>query len=182
MVTLIRSASLWAMAFLMVALGACDRPSQDGGSDQPAEIPPPNTAVTPRFVGDSALALVRTQVGFGPRIPGSASHRRCGDWMVAALRERGLQVVEQRESLTMHDGKVFELRNIVGVLMAVGAGDKPPQWVADVLAARSRSAASVTAKPYGLYLVAVDYPAIHELPQLLPGPLYFPELLGDFSR
>jgi Predicted aminopeptidases len=35
--------------------------------------------------------------------------------MVAALRERGLQVVEQRESLTMHDGKVFELRNIVGI-------------------------------------------------------------------
>lgn len=115
MVTLIRSASLWAMVFMMVALGACDRPSQDGDSDQPAEIPPPNTAVTPRFVGDSALALVRTQVGFGPRIPGSASHRRCGDWMVATLRERGLQVVEQRESLTMHDGKVFELRNIVGI-------------------------------------------------------------------
>ena len=70
---------------------------------------------------------------------------------------------------------------IVGVLMAVGAGDKPPEWVADVLAARDRSAGGVTAKPFGLYLVGVEYPAAFELPKASPGPLYFPEPLGGFA-
>jgi tRNA pseudouridine38-40 synthase len=73
------------------------------------------------------------------------------------------------------------VRNIVGVLMAVGAGDKPSQWVAEVLTARDRSLGGVTAKPNGLYLVSVDYPDAFSLPKLTPGPLYFSEPLGAFG-
>jgi len=67
------------------------------------------------------------------------------------------------------------------VLMAVGAGDKPSSWVAEVLAARNRSAAGVTAKPFGLYLVGVDYPEHFGLSSCLPGPLFFTEPLGGFA-
>lgn len=93
------------------------------------------------------------------------------------LARRGdLIVLEIRANAFLH----HMVRNIVGVLMQVGAGFKPATWVAEVLAAKDRSAGSVTAKPFGLYLVAVDYPADFGLPSCLPGPLFFPEPLGGF--
>ena len=50
------------------------------------------------------------------------------------------------------------VRNIAGTLVAVGAGEHDPGWVASVLAARDRRVGGVTAAPGGLYLVGVDYP------------------------
>lgn len=94
------------------------------------------------------------------------------------LARRGdLIVLEIKANAFLH----HMVRNIVGVLMSVGAGDKPPAWVSEVLSARSRSAGGVTARPNGLYLVAVDYPEAFNLPSLSPGPLYFPEPLGGFA-
>lgn len=94
------------------------------------------------------------------------------------LARRGdLIVLEIKANAFLH----HMVRNIVGVLMSVGAGDKPPAWVSEVLSARLRSAGGVTARPNGLYLVAVDYPEAFNLPSLSPGPLYFPEPLGGFA-
>ncbi len=94
------------------------------------------------------------------------------------LARRGeLLVLEVRANAFLH----HMVRNIVGVLLQVGAGHKPPAWVAEVLAARDRKAASVTAKPNGLYLVGVDYPAEFSLPSCMPGPLFLPEPLGGFA-
>lgn len=56
------------------------------------------------------------------------------------------------------------VRNIVGTLTAVGAGDKPVGWVGEVLAARDRKLAGATAPPGGLYLSAVSYPGAFKLP------------------
>lgn len=50
------------------------------------------------------------------------------------------------------------VRNIAGVLMAVGSGRKSPEWVKDVLLAKDRRLGAETAPPYGLYLVSVAYP------------------------
>lgn len=57
------------------------------------------------------------------------------------------------------------VRNIVGTLVAVGAGDRGVQWPAAVLAGRDRRLAGVTAEPYGLYLVAVTYPPKFAIPE-----------------
>ena len=51
------------------------------------------------------------------------------------------------------------VRNIAGVLMSIGAGEHEPEWARDVLDARDRKAAGITAPPHGLYLVNVQYPA-----------------------
>lgn len=50
------------------------------------------------------------------------------------------------------------VRNIVGSLMEVGAGNQPESWMAELLAAKDRTLAAATAKAEGLYLVSVDYP------------------------
>lgn len=93
------------------------------------------------------------------------------------VRRGDLIILEIQANAFLH----HMVRNIVGVLMAVGAGDKPASWVGEVLAARDRSMGGVTARPYGLYLVAVDFPAEFQLPSGLPGPLFLPEPVGGFT-
>jgi tRNA pseudouridine38-40 synthase len=49
------------------------------------------------------------------------------------------------------------VRGIAGALNEVGAGRRPPAWIAEVLAARDRSKAAKTAPARGLTLVEVIY-------------------------
>lgn len=49
------------------------------------------------------------------------------------------------------------VRNLVGTLMEVGKGRRPPGWVAEVLAARERKRAGPTAPAHGLLLEEVFY-------------------------
>ncbi|MFT6577647.1 MAG: tRNA pseudouridine38-40 synthase [Zhongshania sp.] len=66
------------------------------------------------------------------------------------------------------------VRNIAGVLIAVGAGHMPVGWTQQVLASRDRNQGGVTAKPHGLYLVDVSYPSHFNLPESRIGPDFVP--------
>ena len=56
------------------------------------------------------------------------------------------------------------IRNIMGCLVAVGQGNQPPAWLAEVLGARSRSAAAPTFSPDGLYFLGPVYEDRYSLP------------------
>lgn len=56
------------------------------------------------------------------------------------------------------------VRNIAGVLIAVGRGKQPVSWPHEVLLARQRTAGGVTAAASGLYLFGVGYPDAFGLP------------------
>lgn len=56
------------------------------------------------------------------------------------------------------------VRNIAGVLIAIGAGERPTDWAAEVLAARDRTQGGVTAAPGGLYLAGIRYTPSLALP------------------
>lgn len=49
------------------------------------------------------------------------------------------------------------VRSIVGTLVEVGLGKRPPEEFSSILSARNRSAAGKTAPPQGLFLMQVDY-------------------------
>jgi tRNA pseudouridine38-40 synthase len=49
------------------------------------------------------------------------------------------------------------IRNIMGCLVAVGQRRQPPEWLQEVLLARSRDAAAPTFSPDGLYFVGPRY-------------------------
>ena len=67
----------------------------------------------PLFNGDSAYAFVAKQVAFGPRVPGSAAHKACGDWMVEKLKSYGATVIEQNAMVTIYSGQQVPMRNII---------------------------------------------------------------------
>lgn len=56
------------------------------------------------------------------------------------------------------------IRNLMGCLLAVGQGNQPPDWLADVLAARRRDAAAPTFSPDGLYFLGPVYEERYGLP------------------
>jgi tRNA pseudouridine38-40 synthase len=58
------------------------------------------------------------------------------------------------------------VRNIVGVLLAVGAGEREPIWASEVLNSRDRLSGGVTAPPDGLYFTRAIYPKPFELPKV----------------
>lgn len=87
--------SLW-MAFS--AIRCQDR-------NRPADIPV--------FDADSAYRSIKTQVGFGPRVPNSQAHRACGDYLIKELTRLGGHLHVQEADLVGFDGKVLKARNII---------------------------------------------------------------------
>ena len=57
------------------------------------------------------------------------------------------------------------VRNIVGCLVYIGSGKRPPQWMQEVLQSRKRSLAAPTFAPDGLYLRHITYDKKFGLPQ-----------------
>lgn len=73
-----------------------------------------------------------------------------------------VKVFRQRERVCIDiEANAFLLhmvRNISGSLMEIGAKRQPVSWLKTLLAAKDRSLAAATARPDGLYLMAVSYP------------------------
>jgi tRNA pseudouridine38-40 synthase len=74
------------------------------------------------------------------------------DRLVVIRRGEEIHIETDARSFLHH-----QVRNMVGTLRLVGAGQWRPDDVARALAARHRGAAGPTAPPDGLYLTAVDY-------------------------
>lgn len=70
------------------------------------------------------------------------------------------------------------VRNIAGSLMAVGTGEQSAGWIGEILAARRRDAAGVTAAADGLYFMKARYPGHYGLPGRLRA---FPFMAGPRS-
>lgn len=84
--------------------------------------------------------------------------KRTGDWVVIDIVANAF----------LH----HMVRNIAGVLMAVGSGRRTVSWVNDVLQAKDRKMGAETAPPYGLYLVEVTYPEEYGITKPQSGPFF----------
>ena len=66
------------------------------------------------------------------------------------------------------------IRNIMGCLVQIGTGKRPPQWMAEVLAARDRRVAAPTFSPDGLYFLGPRYDAAWGMPDRTPAYDWLP--------
>ncbi len=69
---------------------------------------------SPVFNADSAYRYLEEQVAFGPRVPGTAAHEACGNYLSAKLASFGAEVTEQQTEVTHYDGRRLPIRNIIG--------------------------------------------------------------------
>jgi hypothetical protein len=93
---------------ILVSLSACGPEGDDGhgfGSG-PA-------VGRPAFSGEAALELVRTQVEFGPRVPGWEGHRQQLEWMVSLLESRADSVKLQTLEFVTSQGDTLPLTNVL---------------------------------------------------------------------
>ena len=99
-----------ALCLSFLALGSCknQKPTNEN-------VVADSTAVTKiQFNADSAFASIETQCDFGPRVPNSQAHADCGDYIVAQMKAKGLQVTEQRVNQKAWDGTTLKTHNIIG--------------------------------------------------------------------
>lgn len=87
-------------------------------------------------------------------------HARRNVTQIAVRREGEYVAVEIEANAFLH----HMVRNIVGSLLEVGRGERPVEWIAELLAARDRELAGATASPQGLTFLGPRYPAQWGLP------------------
>jgi glutaminyl-peptide cyclotransferase len=91
-------------------------PNNNGGTDVDTanKVPPVPRVAAPAFNADSAYEYIRTQVAFGPRVPGSKEHAACAQYIQDKLKSFGLNVTVQKANATLFNGKTVEMQNITG--------------------------------------------------------------------
>lgn len=83
-----------------------------------------------------------------------AEHARRNVHWVKVTRNADFVYVDIEANAFLH----HMVRNIVGSLMMVGRGEKPVEWIADLMGVLDRNQAGPTAVADGLYLIKVTYP------------------------
>ena len=89
-----------------------------------------------------------------------APHARRDLQAISVARDGDEVVVDVQANAFLH----HMVRNIVGSLLEVGAGDQPENWIPELLAARDRTKAGPTAPSAGLVFRGPLYPAHWNLP------------------
>lgn len=79
---------------------------------------------------------------------------------IGAERRQGVIAIDIRANAFLHN----MVRIIVGTLLEVGRGERPPEWTGELLAGRERARGGATAPPQGLYFLGPSYPARFGLP------------------
>jgi glutaminyl-peptide cyclotransferase len=102
---------LCAAATATLAAAAC---AGEGRDAPPRGVYAMNidTSRIPRYSADSAFALLRRQVAFGPRVPGLPGHAAQLAWMTEFLEARADTVWQQPFTHTTHNGAVLQLTNV----------------------------------------------------------------------
>jgi glutaminyl-peptide cyclotransferase len=103
------ASSLRVLAWLALVAAPLSASCSDAGGGARVEA----RSDRPDFPGDEAHRLLAEQVGFGPRIPGSAGHARQLEWMRAWLAARADSLEVQSFTAVTTDGESLELTNLL---------------------------------------------------------------------
>ncbi|NUS59506.1 MAG: tRNA pseudouridine(38-40) synthase TruA, partial [Lysobacter sp.] len=119
---------------------------------QPLDVPAMHEAAQ-ALVGERDFSAFRT-------VHCQAPHARRDLQAISVTRAGDEVVVDVRANAFLH----HMVRNIVGSLLVVGRGERPPGWIAELLAGLDRTVAGPTAPPTGLCFLGPLYPRACALP------------------
>ena len=98
--------------FLAVLGFSCKRKVKETGGERPATEPVVQVII-PEFNADSALAFVKAQTDFGPRVPGSKAHADCANYLKNTLLKYSPDVKVQEFKARIYNGNVLSGKNII---------------------------------------------------------------------
>ncbi len=93
---------------LAIAGASCGGDTQRGSAAQTER-----SGGATAFSGSAAYGYAKTQVGFGPRVPGTPAAKSAGDWIIAQMRSRADTVIVQSWTHTTASGKKLPMRNVL---------------------------------------------------------------------
>lgn len=95
-------------AVATLATCACSRKTENNTSGS-VRVP-----VLGQFCADSAYRFISEQVAMGPRVPGTAAHDSCANYIIAKMQQYGADtMLVQRGTVTAFDGTELPLTNII---------------------------------------------------------------------
>ena len=74
------------------------------------------TAQISTFDGNAALLLTRQQCEFGSRVPGTAAHSKCAEWLTTTLQAACDTVIVQTGTVQTATAGSLGIKNIIGVI------------------------------------------------------------------
>lgn len=101
------------LPLLLLAVTTLTTGCKSGSSTAGTEVTDSVVLASATFSADTAFAYLKTQCDFGARVPGSAAHQRCGDYIVKTFQNLHLTVTEQTAPVKAWDGKLLIVRNII---------------------------------------------------------------------
>jgi Zn-dependent M28 family amino/carboxypeptidase len=103
----------WAVVGLLLVAASCG--TEKDPKTPPVEEPKEQLEqiTIPTFDENKAFDLVKKQVEFGPRVPNSAGHQKCGDWLVQELKKVADTVIQQKATVLSFDDNQLKARNII---------------------------------------------------------------------
>ena len=105
------------LLLLIVAIVACSNNSSKSAADNDSEGDATKATVqVPQFSADSAYQYIQTQADFGPRVPNTAAHKACGEFLAKKLEEFGAKVYNQHADLVAYDNTILKARNVIGAI------------------------------------------------------------------
>jgi len=103
---------LLPLLLLLIAIASCS--NKKVSTDESEKKKPKVTVNVPTFHADSAYHYIQAQADFGPRVPNSAAHKACGDYLAKQLEKFGAKVYNQYADLVAYDNTILKARNIIG--------------------------------------------------------------------
>jgi glutaminyl-peptide cyclotransferase len=87
------------------------------GEQQNTETPTIEAIKAPAFNSNNAYEIIKAQLAFGPRVPGTAAQKNCAAYLQAELKKVTDSVYTQNVNVTQPvSGKVFPCINIIGAI------------------------------------------------------------------
>ena len=74
---------LFVFTLLMASCSACNSNKTTTKASEESTLKMSYNQISPEFNSDSAFVFIKEQLDFGPRVPNSAGHLECGNYLVA---------------------------------------------------------------------------------------------------
>ena len=102
------------LATLITACGNTGNSSTSG--ENVVDTAATSTVNRAPFDGEAAYAMTSQQCEFGPRVPATAAHAKCADWLVNTLKASCDTVMVQTGNVTTAKSGTLGIKNIIGVI------------------------------------------------------------------